>query len=71
MDRVRICFLCGKDVPIERRHGVFCSVRCEVTHQELERRAPPLDALAQGKPNGGRPRSPWPGEGGTGGGEKF
>jgi hypothetical protein len=54
---MRNCFLCAKEIAIERRHTVFCSLKCEQTHQVLEHRAPPLD-----EPGEGRPRYGWPGE---------
>jgi hypothetical protein len=55
--------LCAKEIAIERRHSVFCSLKCEQTYQALERRAPPLEGDG-GEPEGtgeGRPRFGWPG----------
>lgn len=61
---MRTCFLCAKEVPIERRNSVFCSLRCELMYQELERRTPPIDPEpAQEKTGDGRPRETWPGQG--------
>lgn len=61
---MRTCFLCAKEVPLERRNSVFCSLRCEITYQELERRAPQMDnAPPQEKTQDGRPREEWPGLG--------
>ena len=60
---MRTCFLCAKEVPLERRDSVFCSLRCELTYQEMERRAPPLSGKAPEKTRNGRPRETWPGSG--------
>ena len=67
---MRHCFLCAKEIAIERRNSVFCSLKCEQTYQALERRAPPLDEPSAGaETGGGRPRYGWPGE--KDGEEKF
>ena len=63
---MRACFFCAKEIPIERRHSVFCSLRCELTYQELERRAPPLESEPRETTGEGRPRETWPGTGDSG-----
>ena len=60
---MRNCFLCAKEVPLERRDSVFCSLRCELTYQEMERRAPPLRDKPPETTRNGRPRETWPGSG--------
>lgn len=65
MDDVRACYLCAKEIPIERRHSVFCTLRCEQQYQELERRAPPIEGKSESKTGDGRPREEWPGLGKT------
>jgi hypothetical protein len=63
---MRHCFLCAKEISIQRRNSVFCSIRCEQTYQALERRAPPLEGgrgeSIAGETGEGRPRFRWPGE---------
>ena len=60
---MRHCFLCAKEIAIEWRHSVFCSVKCEQTYQALERRTPPPEKPTEGAETGeGRPRHGWPGE---------
>ena len=67
---MRQCFLCAKEIAIERRHSVFCSLKCEQTYQALELRKPPLDRPREGaETGGGRPRHGSPGE--KDGEEKF
>ncbi|MBI4082082.1 MAG: hypothetical protein HY423_05670 [Candidatus Lambdaproteobacteria bacterium] len=60
----RTCFQCNKPLPIERRHSVFCSLRCEQLHTHLGGAAPsapgsaadaPPDAMAAPAPGSAPP----------------